>query len=447
MDRQLKPEAKAASNDRFAKSLSRLAAGPTARYRLLFGTPDLASAVLASLVGRIPISVTALAILLFVQARSGSFAIAGAISAAYVLGLACASPLVGRLVDRRGPHGILIATALVYPAALLWLIALVSNNTHPAGLALLAASAALAGAALPPVTVCMRALFPQILADDQLLQAAYALDSALVEMIFIAGPILVAGFIALAYPQGALYLSATCGAAGSIIFLRTAAVRRWTLHDVESNRSLLGPLRNRQLLTLFAATLLYAGAFGLFEVGVTALAANQNRPSAAGLILGLASIGSTVGALVYGSRDWQPAVTGQFLAALVLMALGIAAVAPITNLYWFAAIAIFTCAPMSVALAAESTLISRLAEPAMLTESFTWMGTFLLTGVSAGIAAGGLLVDRLPPLFVFIAAAAVTSLAALIAWLCLDPVPSVDPVPSASAPLSEAARSVDSPHF
>ncbi|MBA2352121.1 MAG: MFS transporter [Pseudomonadota bacterium] len=392
----------------------------------------------ASLVGRIPISVTALAILLFVQARSGSFASAGAISAAYVLGLACASPLVGRLVDRRGPRGILMTTALIYPAALLLLIPLVGSNAHPAWIA---AAAALAGAALPPVTVCLRALFPQLLADDQLLQTAYALDSALVEMIFIAGPILVAGFIVLAYPQGALYLAATCGAIGSIIFLRSAAVRHWTLHEIEPDRSLLGPLRDRQLLALFAATLLYAGAFGLFEVGVSALAANQNRPAAAGLILGAASIGSTVGALIYGSRTWQPAVTAQFLAALVLMALGIAAVAPITDLYWFAAIAIFACAPMSVALAAESTLISRLAQPTMLTESFTWMGTFLLTGVSSGIAAGGLLVDRFPPLYVFIAAAAATGFAALLAWLNLDP------VPSAAARFSGAEKSDDSAQF
>jgi len=54
---------------------------------------------------------------------------------------------------------------------------------------------------------------------------------------------------------------------------------------------------------------------------------------------------------------------------------------------------IFTCAPMAIALAITSLAIAKLASRAMLAESFTWNATCLLTGISAGIAAGGVLVE------------------------------------------------------
>lgn len=71
-------------------------------YRALFGTPDLAPAILASVIGRIPISITSLAILLVVQASADSIAVAGATSAFYVLSLAAFAPLLGRLTIELG---------------------------------------------------------------------------------------------------------------------------------------------------------------------------------------------------------------------------------------------------------------------------------------------------------------------------------------------------------
>jgi hypothetical protein len=60
-------------------------------------------------------------------------------------------------------------------------------------------------------------------------------------------------------------------------------------------------------------------------------------------------------------------------------------------------------------------LISRLAPPAMVAESFTWAATCLLSGVGAGIAAGGMLVEMWTPGAVFVAAAGATGAAAAIA--------------------------------
>jgi MFS family permease len=74
------------------------------RYAELFRAPDLRATLLASIVGRIPIGVSTLAILIFVQDTSRSFALGGSTAAIYVLGLALAAPLIGRLIDRIGPR-------------------------------------------------------------------------------------------------------------------------------------------------------------------------------------------------------------------------------------------------------------------------------------------------------------------------------------------------------
>jgi hypothetical protein len=53
----------------------------------------------ASLLGRLPIGVTGLAILLLVQTSSGSFALGGAAAGCYVSGLAVVAPMLGRLIE------------------------------------------------------------------------------------------------------------------------------------------------------------------------------------------------------------------------------------------------------------------------------------------------------------------------------------------------------------
>ena len=77
------------------------------RYRDLFGVPAVRATLVSSIVGRMPIGIAGLAILLFVQGRSGSFALAGTASALYVLGLGLVAPFLGRLIDRLGPRPVL----------------------------------------------------------------------------------------------------------------------------------------------------------------------------------------------------------------------------------------------------------------------------------------------------------------------------------------------------
>jgi MFS family permease len=83
------------------------------RYTDLFRVPGLRAAIAASIIGRIPIGVATLAILLFLQGRTDSFALAGSAAALYVLGLATVAPFLGRMIDRLGPRPVLSVIAAV----------------------------------------------------------------------------------------------------------------------------------------------------------------------------------------------------------------------------------------------------------------------------------------------------------------------------------------------
>ena len=76
----------------------------------------------ASLLGRLPIGITGLAILLLMQTSSGSFALGGAAAGCYVTGLALVAPTLGRLIDRHGPWRVLTACSVVFPCALFVLV-------------------------------------------------------------------------------------------------------------------------------------------------------------------------------------------------------------------------------------------------------------------------------------------------------------------------------------
>lgn len=383
------------------------------RYRVLLREPHIAGAIGASVTGRLPIGMAVLALLLFVQHVDGSFARAGVASALYVIGIGIVAPLVGRLIDRFGPRPVLFIGAVAYPLALGALVLAVQSG---AGTVWIGAAALVAGMSLPPIPTCIRTLMRRLLRDASQLQAAYSLDSVLMETVFIIGPGIVSLFAASGWFVGAVACAAVCGGIGAIVFARSPAVRAWQ-PDARGEGAVSGVLALKGFLPILATTVFFSVGFGLFEVAVTAIAARDDVPAAAGLILALASVGSAVGALAYGSRNWPLSVAGQYRVALAAMAIGLVSLAPIENLWLFGALAILAGAPMSTVLAAQSVLIAGIAPRRVLAQCFTWAATSLLGGVSLGIALAGLVLERFAPAIVLLAAGLVTTIGLLIAQM------------------------------
>lgn len=360
-----------------------------ARYAALLQAPEVRQIFAASLVGRLPIGITGLAILILVQSNSGSFAQGGAATACYVAGLAAIAPALGRLIDRYGPRRILIACSMLFPAALVSLVTAVERG-GPTWLTLSFATGA--GACFPPITVCMRSYFKQRYGEDVLLGTAYSIESVLIELIFIVGPMLVAFFVAFASAAAAVWAAAACGCAGTLLFVRSPALRGWRI-EPRSGPSLLGPLAEPGFVPLIAVVLCYSTAFGLMEIGITAYATENRDAALAGVLLGLMSAGSALGGIAYGSRSWHFPLARQFATMLAMMAAGLA----LLSLRWqpwpFALLSVFAGIVMAPALIIQSMLVARTTRSEHSTEAFTWSTSALLAGVGIGLAAGGGLLE------------------------------------------------------
>ena len=382
-----------------------------ARYTALLAQPLLRSAIVTSVIGRLPIGITGLGILLLAQAATGSFALGGAAAASYTAGLAIIAPLLGRLIDRIGPRLILLGCSFAFPCAL---AAFVAALGQPVPLWPAFAAAFASGAFFPPITVCMRTFFKQRLKDDAMLSAAYSLESVVIEMIFILGPMLVAFFVALASPAAAVLFAAACGCIGPLLFQRSSALGDWRI-EARTQGSLFGPLAEIGFLPLLAVILCYASAFGLVEIGTIAFSTENASPALAGVLLGIMSIGSAAGGIVYGSRHWHLPLARQFPLMLALMGLGVAPLALLSSLWGFGPWCLVAGVAMAPALIMQSMLVAKISRPEHSTEAFTWSTTALLTGVSLGLTGGGALLEHWRSPAVFATGAGLSLLAGALA--------------------------------
>ena len=130
--------------------------------------------------------------MLYLREQTGSFAIAGAVSGTLAAGSAVGAPVQGRLVDRIGARRVLLPLAVVHAVAL---GAIVGFAELGAPTVVLLLCGFVAGFAIPPTSSVLRSLWTDLL-EPRLHQAAYALDSTMIELIFISGPLLTAAIAA-----------------------------------------------------------------------------------------------------------------------------------------------------------------------------------------------------------------------------------------------------------
>src|SRR3954447_14289043 len=156
-------------------------------YHTVWRLPSAPVLLLSGFAGRLPSSMVPLALLLMVQEQTGSYAVAGGVSATYGIATALVAPVLGRLAARRSPRIVLLVQSAVYPL-LLALAAAVVLTGAPAAAMFGAAGAV--GASTPLVSGTVRALWSRV--DARVRPTAYALDATATELVFVAGPTLVA---------------------------------------------------------------------------------------------------------------------------------------------------------------------------------------------------------------------------------------------------------------
>ncbi len=386
-----------------------------AGYTNLLGRGDVRWLVAGSLVARLPSAMVPLAILLMVHGRTGSLAAAGAVVGAYGIGRAAVSPLVGAMIDRLGQFRVLVFGAVAQGVLLL---ALVGAAELQASLVLTAPFAAAAGAAVPPIQACLRALWPVIAVDGAARDAAYSFDATSQELIWIAGPLLVAALLTVASPAAIVVIAIAVGCAGVAMFVSSPISRGWRGSVAERPR--FGALAERNLRTLLVTSAFAGINWGALSFGLTALAVGLGNNRASGLLLACLSAGSITGGLLYGARSWRRPPIERYRALLAVLAAAGLPLVFVESIAVAVPMSLLAGFPLAPVYAAMYVLTGRVAREGTTTEAFTWTSSTFALGVAVGTAAAGIAGQALGVHSAFALACLAAGVAALLALLARD---------------------------
>jgi MFS family permease len=356
-------------------------------------TPGVLSLFVASCVARLPMGAIGLLLVLHTQALTGSYAAGGLAAGAYALALGLSNPALGRVADRRGQTLVLRAGAPVAAAAIVAVALLPAAAPQGA----IVACAVVAGFAQPPVGACMRALWPTLLPGPDRRHAAYALEAAALEVVYICGPVVIVAGVGSWSTAAALIVCAAGLLAGDLAFSAHPASRGWRPHRRPPGRDLTGALRGGGVRVLFAVFALIGLSIGAVEVVVPAALDAMGHRDLTGLLLGFWGVGSMLAGIVV-ARGAAPRDPARRLMLLLVgwsaahAAVG-AAGAPVT----LALVLLVAGAAIAPTLVCANGMLDHLAPAGALTEAFTWTQTGLVVGVAAGSAVAGALVEATSP--------------------------------------------------
>lgn len=357
-------------------------------YRDLFAAPGTTGLALAGLSARLPLPMTGIGIITLLSQLRGSYALAGAVSATFVLTYALLSPQVSRWVDRHGQGRVLPWAAAASASGLLALLACTVLSAPDWTLFV----AAMLAGCMPSVSAMVRARWTAIHRGGPQLQAAYSLETVFDEVTFIAGPPLSVGLSVAVWPQAGVLVAAVLLLAGvaALVLQRRTEPPLQALDATASRRSLLRQPEIRLLALLMLAMGVIVGTVDITSV---AFAEQRGQPLAASLVLSAYAVGSCGAGLLFGALNLQVPLRRLLLrgaAATALTALPLLWVGNLPSLAIAVMLAGTFFAPTMIV---AMSLVEQCVQAARLTEGMTWLLAGLNIGVALGAAVSGQVVD------------------------------------------------------
>lgn len=361
-----------------------------ASYRAVLSRPGALPFSLAGLIGRLPISMISLGLVLLVEDATGSYGSAGVVSAAYVLGNATLAILSGRLIDRFGQGRVLPVMVTVSAASLggtIWAVQEGFGAPVPHLLAVLS------GATMPQIGSCVRARWVHLLGSDPKLHTAFSYEAVMDEMVFITGPIIVTVLATSVHPAAGLVTAATCGLLGG---LALAAQRRTEPPTRPSHRGgePRAPMPWALLTVLVGCSAMLGGVFGGAEVATVAFAEEQGKPVWAGPLLGIYATGSLLAGVAYGAISWRSGSLVRFRVAAALLAVSLVVLPFIGSLTVLAPVLLLAGFAISPTLISMTALVAEQVPAARLTEGLAVVHAGMAVGIAPAAALVGTVVDR-----------------------------------------------------
>lgn len=272
----------------------------------------MASLLGVSLVARAAITADAMALTMHVVlGLHMSYAAAGGVAATLTIGVALGGPLLGRVIDSRGPRTVLLAT--VAAQVVFW------SSVPILPYAVLLGAAFAAGLLMVPVqSVTRQAIAAMTTAGER--RAAFALESVQGELSYMVGPPVVI-LCAARFSPGAVAwaLGAAIAAGGTGIALLNPPLRA----EDEADAGPAGRPRRREWLGVgliavlamgFGATTLLSGV----DLAIVATLKEAGQVSWAAVVIAAFGVASVTGGLVYGALS-RPLPTWLLLGLLGLV--------------------------------------------------------------------------------------------------------------------------------
>lgn len=253
--------------------------------------------ILVAFLGRIPLAMSQLGVLVLVSESTGRYGVGGAAAGILAISNAAGSPLFGSLSDRIGQRPVVLVQSLAGAAGLAGIVA-VTRPDAPQGLIFVLAG--LTGFVMPQVGPLARVRWRPITRDagDQrrLVDAAFSYEGAADEASFVLGPATIGVLAIIAEPAGALLAAAVLLAVFGSWFAvhpTSALVGRRTVAAGAGSE----PLWTGVFVVLVLAQLCIGMIFGSVQTGTTVLATAEGQAGLAGLIHAVLGIGSVIAGL------------------------------------------------------------------------------------------------------------------------------------------------------
>lgn len=244
--------------------------------------------------------------------------------------------------------------------------------------------AALAGS-MPTMPAMIRARWTELFRGKPQLHTAFSLDTVLTEMAFIIGPPLAIGMSTSAFAEAGPLAAILLLAIGVTAFV----LQRQTEPKVvkRSKGSSESILQIPSLRIIILALLAMGVIGGSIDVAVVAFANAQGWPSAASFILAAYALGSLVAGLTFGALRIALLIERQFIFWILVTA-GTALLPILSpNVYIMTGILFIAGLSFAPTMIIVMNLGTVILPPSKLTEGLTWM----TTGISIGVALGGML--------------------------------------------------------
>jgi MFS family permease len=389
----------------------------------------------AAFVGRMSMSMYGLGTVLLIASLTGRYGTAGTVAAAGSIGYAIFGPVAANLADRVGQRRVLVPQVIVFALSTATFITCAELRVP---FWLLLVTGAIAGASMPSVGSMVRSRWSALIGSDtRRLHTAFALESVNDELIFVIGPALVTVLATQFRPASGIGTAALLCTVGTALFAiqrrseptprsrpanagarttgtqatgagptgagatgagatgagATGAGATGASTAGTGRRSWRPSVPAPALITLSPAFLLLGAMFATIDLSTVAFASQQGHRSLAGVILGVYALGSAVGGLWYGSRQWHAPLGRRFTITAALAVAGVATFWAMPGLLALGAVVLVAGLAISPTLIAAYAILEGQAPQHRRTEAMAWLSSTVSVGVAAGSAVAGHVID------------------------------------------------------